>query len=95
MARFVQGTDGIICVDLEMDWWNSLVMQWFSCHCSNLGHCCSMGLIPGLGTFLCHVHSQKRKKESWWQEIWRKDWKGMLGQVVLSFKRIQVRYGEV
>ena len=29
----MQGTDGIICVDLEMDWWNSLVMLWFSCHC--------------------------------------------------------------
>lgn len=29
--------------------------------------------------------------EDFWQEMWRKDWRGMLGQVVLSFKRARLR----
>ena len=41
------------------------VPVWFSglrsqrCHCSGLGRCCGTRLIPGLGTFACHEHSQK------------------------------------
>ena len=26
-------------------------LRIWHCHCSNLGHCCSRGSIPGLGTF--------------------------------------------
>ena len=32
-------------------------MQWVKD--PDLGHCCGMGMLPGLGTFTCHGHSQK------------------------------------
>ena len=37
--------------------------QWvkdWRCHCSQLGHCCGMGSIPGPGSSACHEHSQKK-----------------------------------
>ena len=33
-------------------------------YCRGLGHCCDVGLIPGLGTLTCHGHSKKKKKKS-------------------------------
>ena len=29
------------------------------CHCCGLGHCCNVGVIPGLGISACHRDSQK------------------------------------
>ena len=43
---------------------STLVVYWLSiwhCHCSNPGHCCDMGLIPGLGTSTWLRHSQEIK----------------------------------
>ena len=34
------------------------------CHCSGLGHCCSAGSLPSLGTSTCHCHSQKTNKQT-------------------------------
>ena len=31
-------------------------------HCSSLGHCCGMGLIPGPGNSTNHGHGQKKKR---------------------------------
>lgn len=28
-----------------------------------LGHCCGVGVIPGLGTYAHHGHGQKKKEE--------------------------------
>ena len=33
------------------------------CHCSSLGCCCGIGLIPDLVTFTCQGYSQKIKEE--------------------------------
>ena len=32
--------------------WHSRLRVWH-CHCSSSGHCCDVGLIPGLGTSAC------------------------------------------
>ena len=42
-------------------WHRSLRIQ--HCHCNGSGHCCGMGLIPGLGTSICHGQAKKKKKE--------------------------------
>ena len=43
-------------------WWPSgLRIQ--HCHCSGSGHCCVLGVIPGLGTLTCCGCSQKKKKK--------------------------------
>ena len=34
-----------------------------SCHCSGSGCCHGTGLIPGLGTSICHKCSQKKRKK--------------------------------
>ena len=42
---------------------SSLVVQRVKrCHCSGLGCCCGAGLIPGMGTFTRHGHSQKKEE---------------------------------
>ena len=41
--------------------WLSGLRIWH-CHYSGSDHCCGVGLIPGLGTFACHGHGQKKKK---------------------------------
>ena len=46
----------------------SLVAQWVRdpiglCHCCVSGHCCGTGLIPGLGTCMCHRCSWNKKAE--------------------------------
>ena len=42
--------------------WCRRLSMW-NCHCSSLGHCCGMGLIPGLGIYECCKSSQKKKKK--------------------------------
>ena len=41
--------------------WHSGLRVWHY-YCSSSGHCCDVGLIPGLGTSTCHGHSQKKKE---------------------------------
>ena len=38
-------------------WCSGLRIQ--HCHCSGSGHCCDLGLIPGLGTSTCHRCGQR------------------------------------
>ena len=33
------------------------------CHCSVLGLCCGVGLIPGLETSACYIAKKKKRKE--------------------------------
>ena len=41
-------------------WHRGLKLQ--CCHCSSLGCCCGVGLIPGPGTSICGGCGQKKKK---------------------------------
>jgi len=34
------------------------------CHCSGFGCCHGTGSIPGLGSFTCHAHGQKKEKRN-------------------------------
>ena len=43
-------------------WLSRLRIQ--HCHCSGSGHCCGVGSIPGLGTFRCCGHDQKKEKKN-------------------------------
>ena len=53
-------------------WWLSGLRIWH-CHCSSLGYCCGVGLIPGLRTSTCCEHGQINKVNSHvfilWSEI--------------------------
>ena len=42
-------------------WHRGLKLQ--CCHCSSLGCCCGVGLIPGPGTSICGGCGQKKKKK--------------------------------
>ena len=42
--------------------WHSGLRIWH-CHCSSLGHCSGVSLIPGLGTYICYAYSLKKKEE--------------------------------
>ena len=44
-----------------------LRIQW--CHCSDLGHCCNVGLIHGLGTSACYGPTPAPQKEEPLQKI--------------------------
>lgn len=41
--------------------WHSMLRSQH-CHCSGLGHCFGIGLIPGKGTSTCYRLGQKKKK---------------------------------
>ena len=41
--------------------WHSMLRSQH-CHCSGLGHCFGIGLIPGKGTSTCYRPGQKKKK---------------------------------
>lgn len=43
--------------------WHSMLRSQH-CHCSGLGHCFGIGLIPGKGTSTCYRLGQKKKKKS-------------------------------
>ena len=61
-------------------WCSELRTQ--SCHCSDLGHCCDTGLIPGLGTSTCQwggPNKQTNKKIHKWTEE-RKAWSSGLAE---------------
>ena len=48
-------------------WHSRLRIQ--HCHCSNSGHCCGMGLLPGMETSPCHGCGQKKSEfPSWLME---------------------------
>ena len=50
--------------------------QWVNdsvgCHFSSSGYCCGAGLLPGLGTSICHGHSHKKKKDLGTVIDWRR-----------------------
>ena len=51
-------------------WHSELRIQYF--HCSNLGHCCGVGLIPCLGTSTCCGHGQTKQnktKQLYWKAL--------------------------
>ena len=41
--------------------WPSRLRIWH-CHCE-CGYCCDTDLIPDLGTFVSHGHSQEKKRQ--------------------------------
>ena len=46
---------------VRVPWWLSR-LRFQCCHSCGLGCCCSMGLIPGLGTSTCHRHGKEERK---------------------------------
>ena len=45
-----------------LPWWHGGLRIWCYYYCG-LGHCCSTGLVPIPGTFVCHGHSQNKTKQ--------------------------------
>ena len=63
--------------------WPSGLRIWH-CYCSSSGRCCGTYSIPGLGTAICHSHSQENlKKEVRWSKAVR-DRCGGAGSFTLS-----------
>ena len=61
MAPVGQEDCGLRGIDRVPVWCSGLRI-WY-CHCSSMGGCRSVGLIPGLGAFTCCGCSQKKKKK--------------------------------